>query len=475
MGISAEVKAGSFFGVRNPATGEILTSIRSMRLPEVKEMIDRAYEALPVLQGLSIAKRSRLLLETAALIRADSESLVETMTDEIGRPIKSAGGEIQRTAQIFELAGAEVRHVFEGEFVPLESYEYPSGNERRIAFVKREPCGVVGAITPFNFPAASFAHKVAPALAVGNTVVHKPTVLAPLTQMALAKIIEKAGFPQGSVNVATGSSAMIGEEFVSNAKVSLISFTGSEKVGLEIAGRAVANAKRVIMELGGSDAEIVLEDADLQAAAVAAAVGRFDYAGQFCNATKRLIVRREVSKAFTEALVAKIRAMKVGDPRDEDTDVGPLISKEAVDSMKGLLDDAVNSGAELIYRGRAPERGYYFAPVVLRTSKPIRVTSEEVFGPIFPVMVAASDEEAVETANSTPYGLDASIFTKDFGRAYTLAGKLKAGSVIINDMTRLRWDNLPFGGVRRSGIGRESVRDTMREMTEIKVISYNIG
>jgi succinyl-CoA reductase len=310
---------------------------------------------------------------------------------------------------------------------------------------------------------------------MGNTVVHKPTVLAPFTQIAIARLVLDVGFPPGSINVVTGNSGMIGNEFVENEKVGLISFTGSEKVGLELAARAVRNGKRVIMELGGSDAEIVLEDADLPKAAAAAAQGRFDYAGQFCNSTKRLLVRREVVDGFTDAVIGRLKLMKVGDPHREETDIGPLITEDAVKQMESFLDDAVKGGGEVVYQGERASPGYFFPPTIVKTSKPLRMTDEEVFGPLVPVMTMESDDEAVAMANSSPYGLDASVFSKDFARAYRIASRLKVGSVLINDTSRLRWDDLPFGGLKKSGIGREGVRETMREMTESKLIMYNFG
>jgi succinyl-CoA reductase len=472
---SALIDSEDKITVRDPSNGQKLAEIPNLGRDVVKSAIDIAHEALPALQGVTISKRSGLLLATASRIREQAGSLALTMTSEIGRPIKNSRAEILRTASIFELAAIEVRRAFEGEFVPLESYDYPAGNEKRFALVKREPIGVVGSITPFNFPSSSFAHKVGPALAVGNTVVHKPTVLAPLTQLALAQILLDVGFPPGSINVVTGSSSMIGKELVENPKVGLISFTGSEKVGLELAGRAIEQGKRVIMELGGSDAEIVLEDADLQKAAAAAALGRFDYAGQFCNATKRILVRKEVTDSFTDSMVTRLKSMKVGDPRKEETDIGPLISEDAVKSMEEFLDDAKKGGAEVVYQGESPSPGFFFPPTIVKTTKPLRIMEEEVFGPIVPVMSTETDDEAVTIANTSPYGLDASVFSKDFSRAYKIACRLKVGSVIINDTTRLRWDNLPFGGVKKSGIGRESIRDTMREMTETKIIAYNFG
>jgi len=463
--------------VREPATGNVLGEIPSLNVDQVRRAIDVAHASLQKLQSLTIAQRSSLLRKVADMIRADPEPLATLMSREIGRPLKSSRGEIQRTAQIFDLASSDAREVFSGGFVPLESYEFPPGNDKRIALLTREPVGVVGAITPFNFPSSSFAHKVAPALAVGNTVVHKPSVFAPLTQLKLGEIVLKAGFPSGSVNIVTGNSAMIGNEFVDNPKIALITFTGSEKVGLDIASRAMRKGKRSIMELGGSDAQIVLEDANLEKAADAALIGRYDYAGQFCNSTKRLLVRKEVAQKFTEMIKERLQKTKVGDPMLLDTTVGPLISQDAVASMKGFVEDAEKKGGHIIYQGSAPANGgYYFPPTLMSVEgSNAKILSEEVFGPIVPILEIASDDEAVEIANSTEYGLDASIFSRDFSRAFRLAGKIKVGTVIINDTTRLRWDNLPFGGPKKSGIGRESVRDSMIEMTESKIIAYNLG
>ena len=463
--------------VHEPATGKVLGEISNLNVDQIRRAIDVAHATLQKLQSLTIAQRSALLRKVADLIRSDPEPLAVIMSREIGRPLKSSRGEIQRTAQIFDLASSDVRAVFSGSFVPLESYEFPPGNEKRIALLTREPVGVVASITPFNFPSSSFAHKVAPALAVGNTVVHKPSVFAPLVQLKLGEIILKAGFPPGSVNIVTGNSTMIGNEFVDNPKIALITFTGSERVGLELASRATLKGKRSIMELGGSDAQIVLEDANLEKAADAALIGRFDYAGQFCNSTKRLLVRKEVAQKFTELIKERLEKTKVGDPMLLDTTVGPLISKDAVASMKGFVEDAEKKGGHIIYQGSAPENeGYYFPPTLMSVEgNRARILSEEVFGPVVPIIEIASDDEAVEIANSTQYGLDASIFSKDFSRAYKLAGRIKVGMVMINDTTRLRWDNLPFGGPKKSGIGRESVKDSMVEMTESKIIAYNLG
>jgi succinyl-CoA reductase len=461
--------------VYEPATGEVLAYVPDMSINEVRDAVDKAYDALPRLQSIPAYERARLLMRVAQLIRGRREELARLLTREIGRPIKSTRLIIERTARIYELAAQELPHVLTGEFVPLEAYDYPPGNERRIAIVRREPIGVVGAITPFNFPPDSMAHKVAPALAMGNTVILKPSRYSPLTEGEIAKLIIEAGFPEGSIVVVTGNSSMIGDEFVNNPKISLITFTGSSKVGLELASRAILNGKRVIMELGGSDAMIILEDADLNRAVQAATVGRFDYAGQFCNATKRVIVREEVYDEFVRRLTESVARLKIGDPLSEDTDVGPLISRDAVETMESFVNDALSRGGKIIYRaGKVPDRGFYYPPTILETPYDARVWVEEVFGPVLPVAKVKSDDEAVEVANRTEYGLDASIFTRDFSRAYRLASRIKAGTVFINDTTRLRFDNLPFGGFKKSGIGRESVKDTMMEMSEVKVITYTL-
>ncbi|EZQ01644.1 aldehyde dehydrogenase [Candidatus Acidianus copahuensis] len=476
---SERVETEDRITLREPATGKEIDYIPLLDRDKVKEAIDIAFQTLDKLQAIPPYMRSKFLHKASELIRQRQEELATLMVREIGRPIKSSRVEILRAAQIFDLAAEEIKNVFSGRFVPLDVYEFPPGNENRIAFVKRDPVGVVASITPFNFPAASFAHKVAPALAVGNTVVHKPTILAPLTQIRLAEILLEVGFPPGSINIVTGNSEMIGEEFTTNPKVSLITFTGSSSVGLNLASRAIANGKRAIMELGGSDAMIVLEDADIQRAVNAAITGRFDYAGQFCNATKRIIVRKEIATEFSKALSEKLSKIKMGNPLDEGTDIGPLITKDAVENMKSFLDDAIRSGAEVVYQGKdIPTTGYFFPPTILKLrgfNEKVRVMKEEIFGPLLPMVEVSSDDEAVSIANTSEYGLDASVFTKDFSRAYKIASKIKSGTVMINDVTRLRWDNLPFGGFRKSGIGREGVRDTMLEMTEVKVVEYNLS
>ncbi|MCL5783368.1 MAG: aldehyde dehydrogenase family protein [Candidatus Thermoplasmatota archaeon] len=421
--------SGTAKDVLNPSTIEVIGSVPMLTLEQVRERINMAHETYQTYSKLPASKRRGYLRKASELIERDLEKLAQLMSAEIGRPIKSARGEIKRAAFILESCASEIETVTKGSFVPLDVYEYPGGNENRIALTVREPIGVIASITPFNFPAASFAHKVGAALAVGNTVVHKPTISAPLTQIELAKIMFESGFPEGSVSILTGNSAMIGKELTENHKVRLISFTGSSNVGL----------------------------------------------GQFCNSTKRLIVHSRVADQVTKMLTERIRKLKVGNAKEEATDVGPLINQDAVGKMEDFVKESVSKGGQVLYQGTTPKIGSFFPPTLIRTvTDDTGILRDEVFGPILPIRIFDTDKEAIGIVNSSIYGLNASIYSSNFSRAYRLSRSLEVGTVVINDTTRLRWDNLPFGGPKLSGIGRESVHETMLEMTEPKVISYTL-
>lgn len=473
--IGNKIINGSDSPVFNPSTGEIIDSMPSLCKNEIENAIDLADDAFYKYSELPARSRKKLLIKVSELIDIESEDLALTMSKESGRPIKSSRGEILRTADIFKYAAWEMEHILKGEFIPLELYDYPAGNDNRFAFTVREPIGVISTITPFNFPGASFAHKVATALAVGNTVVHKPTKYTPLTQIKLSKLILKAGFPTATINVVTGDSSMIGDVMVNNDKIKLISFTGSTKVGLDLASRAVRNGKKSIMELGGSDAEIILDDADLTAAVDAATFGRFDYAGQFCNSTKKIIVSNSIADKVKELIKNKLSKMIVGNALNDNTEIGPMISIDAVNKMTSFLKDAEDMGNKIVYKKEIPNKGFFFPPTIIDINNThTKIVDNEVFGPLLPIISVNSDEECISILNNSEYGLDAAIFSKNFSRAYKMARQINCGTIFINDTTRLRWDNLPFGGPKFSGIGRESVNDSMKEMTEPKVISYHI-
>jgi len=394
---------------------------------------------------------------------------------EAGKPIRDSRVEVLRASRLFRQAAEEAPLVLEGKNYRVDAYEYPPGNENRVVISTREPIGVVTAILPFNFPINSFAHKVAPSLAAGNSVVVKPSLNTPLAAIEMKKILVEAGLPDSVVRVVTGYSNEIGDEVVTHSLVGAITFTGSTKIGLGIASKAVSLGKRVLMELGGSDPIIVLEDADIDRASSLAVRARFEYAGQNCNAGKRIIVRKEVADKFTKAFEEKAKALKVGDPLDETTDVGPVINKESVENLESVVEDAKNKGGRVEIINKGLESGSFFPlTVVINSNLDMLALKSEVFGPVAPIVAVNSDEEAIQVANSAEYGLQSAIFTKDVNRALKLSREIKAGAVIINDSTRLRWDSLPFGGVKKSGIGREGVRDTMLELTENKLIGITL-
>jgi succinyl-CoA reductase len=463
--------------VVNPATGEPFAHVPRMSAETVEPVIEAARVAQLELRKTTLAKRAAVLKKTAELMLANQEDLARTLAMETGKPIKDSRVEVLRGIHVLTFCAEEAKNVLEGKVPRVDAYEYPVGNENRLVFTTRDPVGVILAITPFNFPSNSFCHKVGPSFATGNSTIVKPSQAAPLSAMKLAKIMDSAGAPKGSVAVVTGQSREIGDFLVDHPDVNFVTFTGSTAVGLRIASRASAKAKRTVMELGGSDAAIVMADADLPKIMKTLVRGRFDYAGQNCNSTKRLLVHSSIESKFAQSFAEQTRELKLGDPLDEATDIGPVINEESVKFAETVTQDALQKGAKLLYGGsRAFDKGFYFTPTVLEdVPKDALALADEVFAPVAPITAFETPDEALEIANSTPYGLQSAIFTSDTKRAIRMAREIKAGAVMINDSTRLRWDALPFGGLKNTGFGREGVRDSMLEMTEQKVTSINLA
>ncbi|QXJ32475.1 aldehyde dehydrogenase family protein [Saccharolobus shibatae] len=461
--------------VRSPSNLKVIGTVKRMNKDEVRGEIEEAYKGFEIISKMPLYKRTAILRKVSEILEREQERLARLLAMEAGKPIRDSRVEVLRASRLFRQAAEEVGMVLEGKNYRVDAYEYPPGNENRIVVSTREPIGVVTAILPFNFPINSFAHKVAPALAVGNSVVVKPSINTPLAAVEMKKILVEAGLPDSAVRVVTGYSSEIGDEIITHPLVGLITLTGSTQTGLKIASKAVSLGKRIIMELGGSDPIIVLEDANIERASSIAVRARFEYAGQNCNAGKRIIVRQEVYDKFVKVFNEKAKALKVGDPLDETTDVGPVINKESVENLNSVLEDAKVKGGRVEILNRGPESGSFFPlAMVTNPSLDMLVLKSEVFGPIVPIVSVKSDEEAIRIANSTEYGLQSAIFTNDVNRALKLSRELKFGAVIINDSTRLRWDSLPFGGFKKTGIGREGVRETMLEMTENKLIAITL-
>lgn len=463
--------------VINPATGEPFEEVYLASKEDVKKAIDLAYEAFKKFSSLPLKDRSKILLKAANIVEENKEDFARTLAMEAGKPIRDARVEVLRAINLIRIAAEEARFVLEGKVHRVDAYEYPPGNENRLVMELREPIGLVGAILPFNFPLNSMAHKVAPTLIAGNTVVVKPSISTPLSAIKLGKAFYDAGLPAGALSVLVGTSSEVGNEIVENPKVAGITFTGSTFVGTEIASKAVKLGKRVMMEMGGSDPIIILEDAEISKIVPIVVRARFEYAGQNCNSGKRIFVHDSIYNSFLEIFKEHVKRLNVGDPLDEKTDMGPVISSESLKTLRSVIEEAKNKGAkEFVARKDISLKGFFLDPTVLY-EVPIdaRALREEVFGPVAPVVSFEKAEEAIEYANSVEYGLQAAIFTKDLQKALKIAKEIHAGGVMINDSTRLRWDALPFGGVKLSGLGgREGVRNTIYNLTEPKIISINL-
>jgi succinyl-CoA reductase len=463
--------------VVDPSTGRTLGEAPIASPDDARAAVDAAADAEERWGSVPGHERARILRAASARLEADRETLARLIASEVGKPIAEARVEAGRAAGVFALAADEIRHLG-GESYPADAYTYPPGNEHRFLFTVRDPIGVVVAIGPFNFPLNLLAHKVAPALAAGNPVVAKPTSSAPFTFLRLAEHLVAAGAPSGALNVVVGPGGAVGDALVDHPRTRLVTFTGSTAVGTHIAERAGRHATRVILEMGGMDPMVVLDDAPLEVAVAAAVRGAFAYAGQVCTASKRLLVQASVADEFARRLAERARSLRVGPALDEATEVGPVIDRAALERLDALVAEARTLSARVLAGGerRVIGEGTFYAPTVLDlVPEEARVVREEPFGPIAPVVRFADPDEAVRIANATPYGLQASVYTRDLGRGFALAKRIRAGGVHLNDPTNLRWDALPFGGVRSSGLGREGLRYAMQEMTEVKMISVNFA
>jgi acyl-CoA reductase-like NAD-dependent aldehyde dehydrogenase len=445
--------------VLEPATEAVLAEIPAADEEQLDSAVARAKASYPAWRALAPAERARRLRDLTLALERHRDELAELEARNVGKPIADARGEIAMVIDTFAYyAGApEWPH---GDTIPV------AGGQ---AFTVREPLGVVGLITPWNFPLVIASWKLAPALAAGNTVVLKPAVLTPMTALRFEQIALEAGIPEGVVNVVVGPGATVGQRLIEHPDVAKIAFTGSTEVGRTIAERAAPQIKRVTLELGGKSPNIVFADADLAHAAAAAPSAVFGNAGQDCCARSRIVVQREAVDEFMQALEREVRALRVGDPLDEATQMGPLISAAQREAVSSYLND----GAPVAFRGSAPDGpGYWFPPTVLAPVDPgARAAREEIFGPIAVVIPFADEQDAVALANDTIYGLAGSIWTRDGAKALRVARALECGVLSINSNTSVRVAT-PFGGFKQSGYGRELGPRALDAYTEVKSIFY---
>jgi acyl-CoA reductase-like NAD-dependent aldehyde dehydrogenase len=462
------VNGGPLMEVRNKYSGQVIGALPTARREDVDAALAAAERAEEAMADMPAYKRAEILFRTATLLRERHADFAQTIAAEAGKALKFARAEVDRAISTFTIAGEEAKRLH-GETIPLDAV--PAG-EGYFGFWTRRPVGVIAAISPFNFPLNLVAHKVAPALAAGNTLVLKPASTTPLTAVKLCQVLEEAGLPAGAINLVIGSGGTVGEWLITDARVDKITFTGSPPVGEHIL--AVAGIKKVTLELGNTSPVVIAPDADLDFVAKRCAVGAFYNSGQVCISVQRIYSQKQVYEMFTEKFVAASNAMVVGDPLDERVDVGPMIDSKEVDRIEGWVKEAQSSGAKILTGGR--REGTVFYPTVLADVKPeMKVIAEETFGPVASVIACDDFEESLRQANDTKFGLQVGVFTKDIDRVFKAVKRLNFGGVIINDTPAFRADHMPYGGNRQSGLGREGVRFAMEDMTNIQLVAIRLN
>jgi len=462
------VDGGPALEVKNKYDGKTIGTLPTARREDVDAAIAAAERSEDVMAELPAYKRAEILLRTAALIRERADDFAKTIAAEAGKALKFARAEVDRAVSTFTIASEEAKRLH-GETIPLDAV--PAG-EGYFGFWTRRPVGVIAAISPFNFPLNLVAHKVAPAIASGNTIVLKPATTTPLAAVKLCQVLMEAGLPAGAINLVIGSGGTVGEWLVTDARVDKITFTGSPDVGRHIL--SVAGIKKVTLELGNTSPVVVAPDADLDFVAKRAAVGAYYNSGQVCISVQRIYSEKQVYEPFAERFVKATEAMVVGDPLDERVDVGPMIDAKEVDRIESWVQEAQTSGARVLTGGKRDGTVYY--PTVLsEVHEDMKVVSEEAFAPVASIISSDDFESALQQANDTKFGLQVGVFTKDINRVFQAVKRLNFGGVIINDTPNFRADHMPYGGNRQSGLGREGVRFAMEEMTNIQMVAIRLG
>ncbi len=463
-GEEIEAASGERMPVIYPYTGEAFATVSVAAAADVERAVGAADAAFRQhLRAMPAHERARLLQRTAEVIAAHRQEFTDAIAREAGKPLKDVAIEAGRGGELFALAAGAARDIV-GEMLPMDAIR---GGEGRWGMVLRQPLGVVAAIGPFNAPLNLVAQKVAPALAAGNSVVVKPASKTPIAAVLLARCIHVAGWPAGACNVVIGPGPRVGDPLVADPRVRMVSFTGGTAAGAHVRERA--GLKRVTLELGSNAPNVVCADADLQQAAQAITRAGFSSAGQQCISAQRLYVQRDVAERFTGLLLDCIAALKVGDPLDPECDVGPMISEAEARRVEAWIAEATAAGARLLVGGQR-ERALLWPTVLADVRPDLRVQCEEVFAPLVTLAPFDAVDEAIALANDSRYGLQAAAFTSNLATALRFARELDSGCVWINEASRYRQDNYPFGGVKDSGLGREGVKYAIQEMTETKFV-----
>ncbi len=450
--------------VTNPATGELLTLVSNAGLEETQVAVKSAKDAFPAWSSFTANERSNLLRRWFNLIMQHQQDLARILTLEQGKPLAEAKGEIAYGASFIEWFAEECKRIY-GDTIPSPSAD------KRIVVIK-QPLGVVAAITPWNFPNAMIARKASAALAAGCTFIVRPASQTPLSALALAELADRAGIPPGVFNVVVGDDANgMGQVLTQHPDVKKFTFTGSTKVGKLLLGQCATTIKKVSMELGGNAPFIVFEDADINAAVEGAVISKYRNAGQTCVCTNRIFVEQNIAEEFTRKFVSAVEKLSLGNGLDENIDIGPMISKQASADVEKLVEESINAGAKIVLGGSSHSFGKnFYAPTVLtQVSNDMPIASNEIFGPVSPIITFQSEKEVLDMANDTPFGLAAYFYTRDIGRIWRVAEGLEYGMVGINEGI-ISNAAAPFGGVKQSGIGREGSKYGLDDYLEIKYL-----
>lgn len=456
---------GDAVEVRSPYNDALVAVVHRAGPQELEAAMVAAVEAFEVTRKLSSWKRAEILEKISAGIQARHEEFARTIALEAGKPIRTARAEVDRGVFTFKVAAEEAKRIY-GEIVPLD---WLPGTEGRVAHIQRVPRGPILGITPFNFPLNLVAHKVAPSLAAGNPIIIRPATQTPITSFKLAEIVLEAGWPAGGIAVVPSTTAHAGL-LVEDDRLKVLTFTGSPAVGWALKNRA--GRKLVTLELGGNAGTIVHSDSDYKYAAERIAWGGFSYAGQSCISVQRVYTHSDIYEAFVDAFIPRVKALKVGDPLDEATDVGPLIDKGAAERVVQWVKEAREGGAEVLTGGEG--EGNLLQPTVLASvQEDMRVSCEEVFGPVVNLYRYTDVMQAIHAVDNGDFGLQAGLFTNDWNIVQAAFDEIEVGGLIVNDVSAFRVDHMPYGGVKQSGTGREGLRYAIEEMTEMKLLAFN--
>jgi acyl-CoA reductase-like NAD-dependent aldehyde dehydrogenase len=453
------------FDVRLPYDGTLVARVHQGDAATLDQAVAAAREGHRAMAAMANCERADLLQRAAAILERDAEEFARILCLETGKPIREARVEAERARQTVLAAAHEARQLH-GEVVPMD---YVPMGKGRLAMTFREPVGVIGAITPFNVPLNLALHKVAPALAAGNAVVHKPAEKTPWSAVRLARVFAEAGAPKGAYNVVNGMGPELGPLMARHPGLAMLTFTGSAAVGRQL--RASAGLKRVTLELGNNSAVMVEPDADLDNAALRSVQGGFAHSGQVCISVQRIYAHESILSALVHRMREHAERLKIGHPLEESTDISSLITVEAAERVEAWIEEAIAQGARRVTGG--PRRHATIPPTILTDVRPdARVSCEEAFGPLVVVHPYASLDQAVAAVNDSPYGLQAGVYTRDLEKAFRAARALRVGGVLINDVPMFRADHMPYGGVKESGVGREGPRYAIEEMTDVKIVIW---